>query len=383
MKRERIYLDHNATTPVAEEARAAMVAALAVWGNPSSIHGEGRAARELVEAGRRRVAALIGGMAEDIVFTSGGTEADCLGVVGLARLGRARGRPPRLLTTAIEHPAVRGAARALAEQGFAVVELAVDAHGRIDLGELEREARRGAAAMAVSLANHELGTVQDVPAIAALAAAHAVFVHCDAVQAAGKIPIRVAELGADSVAISAHKIYGPKGTGALWIRRGLDLGPLIPAGHQERERRPGTENVVGIAGMGEAARLAGERLDQDGEAMRSTARLLEDGLARQDRVRIHGSGAPRVGNTVNAGIAGALGEAVVAALDLAGVAASTGAACTSGSVAPSPVLLGIGLSPEHAVEAVRFSVGRGTTAEDIHVVLDVLPDIIARARRFR
>ena len=379
----RIYLDHNATTPLDPRVRAAMTEAFEIDGNPSSIHAEGREARDLVERSRRHVAAMLGGEPEEIVFTSGGTEADWLGLVGLARLGRTRGQPPRLLLSPIEHPAVLGAARALAAEGFEIAWLPVDAEGRVDIDAVRRECARGAAALALALANHELGTLQDVAAAAAVAHAQGVLLHCDAVQAAGKMPLAVAALGADSLAISAHKLYGPKGTGALWVRRDLDLAPLFPGGHQERERRPGTENVLGVAGMGEAARIArAEGPGWTSHVHDLTARL-EQGLLAMEGVCIHGHGAARIGNTINAGFAGALGESVVAALDLDGIAASTGAACTSGSVEPSPVLLGLGLPPARATEAVRFSLGRGNTPAEAHVLLEVLPDILRRARQFR
>ncbi|WP_428264792.1 cysteine desulfurase family protein [Haliangium sp.] len=379
----RIYLDHNATTPLAPEVREATLAALEVGGNPSSLHAEGRAARELVELGRRAVADLVGGAAEEIVFTSGGTEADCLGVIGLGRLGRREGLRPRVLAAKVEHPAVIGAVEALAREGFEAVWLPVDGSGRVGADAVEAACREGAAVLALALANHELGTLQEVPAVAAVARAHGVRVHVDAVQAAGKVAIDVAALGADSLAVSAHKLYGPKGVGALWVRAGLDLAPLVEAGHQERERRPGTENVPGVAGFGAAAALAREHGPSWAEHCRGLAARLEAGLTAMDGVRIHGRGAPRVGNTVNAGFAGALGESIMAALDLAGVAVSTGAACTSGSVAPSPVLRALGFSAEQAVEAVRFSLGRGNTADEIDAVLAALPEIVARARRFR
>jgi cysteine desulfurase len=378
----RIYLDHNATTPLCAEARAAMLEALDAGGNPSSIHGEGRSARARVERARQAVAALLGGMSDEIVFTSGGTEADCLALVGLARLGRRQGRPAVVVTSAIEHPAVRGAAAGLAAEGFAIVDAAVDGHGRLDLDALGRAAA-GAAVVAVALANHELGTLQDIASIAAVAHSAGALVACDAVQAAGKRPIDVTRLGVDALAISAHKLHGPAGVGALWLRRGLDVSPLWPAGHQERGRRAGTENAAGIAGLGAAAAVAHDRLAADAPRIAALAARLEAGLAAIPDVRIHGAGAERIGNTVNAGFGGALGESLVAALDLAGVAASTGAACTSGSVQPSAVLLGIGLRRDQAVEAVRFSLGRDTTEAEIDSVLALLPAIVDRARRFR
>jgi cysteine desulfurase len=379
----RVYLDHNATTPLDPRVRQAIAGALAVTGNPSSVHAEGRRARDAVETARRQVAALLGARIEDIVFTSGGTEADALGVIGLGRLARAAGRPAVALVPAIEHPAVHGAASALASEGFRVDAVAVDENGVIDAGVLASRCAAGAAVLAVSLANHELGTVQDVPALARIARDAGVLVHCDAVQAAGKLAVDVAALGADAVAISAHKIYGPTGAGALWIDARHGIAPLVAAGHQERERRPGTENVPGIVGFGEAARwAAGEGLAAQGR-VRELRDALETGVRGIDGARVHGAGATRVANTLNVGFDGALGEVVVAALDLAGFAVSTGAACTSGTVQPSPVLLGVGVGEERAREAVRFSLGVGTTRDEVEAVLEVLPGIVARAREFR
>jgi cysteine desulfurase len=379
----RIYLDHNATAPLCAPAREAVLEALDRFGNPSSVHEEGRAARDVIERARRDVAALIGGDPMGVVFTSGGTEADCLGIVGLARLARDAGRPPVVAAPAIEHPAVHGALRALVREGFEVATLPVDGDAVIDPDALAAACARGVAVVALSLANHELGTIQDVAACVAIAREHGALVHCDAVQAAGKLPFRVEDLGVDALAISGHKFGAPKGVGALWVAPRHDLASPFEAGHQERARRGGTENVAGIAGMGAAA---GDALDV---ALPVRARVealtarVEEGALAIGGVRVHGRGAPRVGNTACLGIDGALGESVVAALDLAGFAASTGAACTSGSVAPSPVLLALGLPPERAVEAVRLSLGPATTAEEIDALLAALPGIVARARAFR
>lgn len=381
--RRRIYLDHNATTPLDPRVREAMVGALAgVSGNPSSIHEEGRAARDVVERARRQVAALLGAEVGDVVFTSGGTEADALGVIGLAEAAARGGARRRVITTAIEHPAVAGAAEALAERGFEVVATEVSPAGRIDTDALERACASGAAVVAVALANHELGTVQPVADIAEVAHRAGALVHCDAVQAAGKLPLAAAA-AADAVAISAHKIGGPTGVGALRVRGDVDVAPLVAGGHQERERRPGTENVAGIAGFGEAARIALSEWPEMWPRVRALAGRLEEGMLAIGGVRVHGAGAARIGNTVNAGFEGALGEVIVWGLDLAGIAASTGAACTSGQVAPSPVLLGMGLSPQRAREAVRFSLGVTTTSEDVDAVLEEIPAIVSRARAFR
>lgn len=360
----RIYLDYNASAPLAEAARAAMTDAMAGTGNPSSIHAEGRRMRDRVERARAQVAALVGRPRDQIVFTSGGTEANQLGVLALARVAEQRGRPRVIAASAIDHPSLRGAVAELERRGWEVRPLEQPRHS----GEL------GMAAFAV--VNHELGTVQPWLRAAAGLSQHGVPVHLDAVQAAGKLPLEV--LGADSLAISAHKLGGPPGVGALAIALDEAL-PLIEAGHQERGRRPGTENVLGIVGFGAAAAVSDLA---DWPRVAALGARLEAGLRALPGVRIHGGDDERVGGTVNAGFAGALGESIVIALDLAGIAVSTGAACTSGSVQPSPVLLALGHTPEQAREAVRFSLGRGTTEDEIDEVLRVLPGIVERVRRF-
>ncbi len=380
----RVYLDHNATTPPAPEVCQAMADALAnLPGNPSSIHAEGRATRAAIEQARREVAALIGGAATGVVFTSGGTEASFLAILGLAELARAAGRPPVALAAAIDHPATAGAVAALTNRGFTAKTVPVDRDGAIDPDQVEALCRRGAGVLAVALANHELGTIQQVAAIAAAAHRHGALVFCDAVQAAGKLAVDAPALGVDALAISAHKFYGPKGVGALWVRPGLELTAPIEGGHQERGRRPGTENSAGIIGMGVAARRAAEVGLAAQPAITALRDSLEARILALPESRIHGAGAPRVGNTSNFAFAGALGEVVAGALDLAGIAVSTGAACTSGMTRPSPVLLALGLPPERAAEGVRVSLGLANTAADIDRLADALPEIVDRARRHR
>lgn len=371
----RIYLDFNATAPLIPAAREAMTAALAGVGNPSSIHGEGRAARDLVERARNQIAALAGRPREQIVLTSGGTEANALGVLGLAAAVERRGGPRVVVGSPIDHPSLRGAVLALARRGWEVRMLAVTPDGAL----AEADARlAGAGLLAYAAANHELGTLADAAALAAAARAAGALVHVDAVQAAGKRDL--AAIPADALAISAHKLGGPAGVGALAVAVD-DALPLLDGGHQERGRRPGTENVTGLAGFGAAAEAAAASLAAGAWAeVAALGERLERGLVALPGVRIHGAGAPRVGGTVNAGFSGALGESIVVALDLAGVAASTGAACTSGSVQPSPVLLALGLSPHEARSAVRFSLGRSTTSAELDAVLELLVPILARAR---
>jgi cysteine desulfurase len=374
----RIYLDHNATSPLLDTARAAMQEAAAIVGNPSSIHGEGRAARARLERAREAITLLVGaGDIDGVVFTSGGTEADHTGVVGLGLAAVAAGAPPRALVLATEHPAVHGAGAALAARGFTVERIAVDGAGRVDLDDLGRRLAGGAAVVAVAAVNHETGVIADLAAVATAARGAGARFHVDAVQAAGRVPLAPIAALADTLALSAHKLGGPAGVGALWIRDGVDLAPLAPGGHQERGRRGGTENLVGAAGFAAAAAAVDlERAD----AVATLAARLEAGALAIEGARVHGAGAPRAGNTVNLGFAGALGEAIVIALDLDGVAASTGAACTSGSIQPSPVLLAMGLDRDRAREGVRFSLGPSTTATEIDRVLSLLPRIVARAR---
>jgi cysteine desulfurase len=369
----RIYLDFNATAPLTAGVRAAMTHAMADPGNPSSIHAEGRRARDHVERARDRVARLVGRPREQLVFTSGGTEGNALGVLGLAAVAERRGLPRVVAGAAIDHPSLRGAVAALVARGWHLRPIGVTGAGGLEVAPLD-----GVGLVAIAAVNHELGTVADPLVIAAARAAGAL-VHVDAVQAAGKLAL--ASIDADALVISAHKLGGPQGVGAVAIAPTCDDGlPLVDAGHQERGRRPGTENTLGIVGFGAAA---GEADPAAWPVVSALGGRLEAGLGAIDAVRIHGAGAPRIGGTVNAGFAGARGESIVIALDLAGIAASTGAACTSGSVQPSPVLLGLGLPPDQAREAVRFSLGRTTTAAEIDAVLERLPAIVARARAHR
>ena len=376
-----IYLDHNATAPLLPEVRAAMVAALDLWGNPSSIHGPGRKARDAVERARRSVAELIEAAPEEIVFTSGGTEGDNLAIRGLALAAKARRglAAAHVISSAVEHPAVHGALDELAREGFAVTRLPVDRDGALDPGDLAGALRDDTVLVTIAAANHELGTVYPVGELAALARARGALFHTDAVQAAGKIPFGVGRGHLDAVTLSAHKLGGPKGVGAIYVRRGLDLHPLVAGGHQERERRAGTENLPGIAGFGEACRLARAEREQRAARVAELRDRLEARLLAIPGTRVHGRGR-RVPGTVNVGFEGAEGGLVLVGLDLEGICVSTGAACTAGSLAPSPVLLALGLPPERAREAVRFSLGGDTTAEEIERAAEVTAAVVARVR---
>jgi cysteine desulfurase len=380
---QRIYLDHNATTPLDPGARAAMLPFLeGSFGNPSSVHRAGRRARHAVEEARAAVAALCGALVEEVVFTSGGTESDNLALRAGLQAALARGRARHLVVSPVEHPAVRQCAAALAREGVEVAELPVDAHGRLDPDDLRRALRPGTALVSIQAANHEIGNLHPVAELCAIARAGGALFHCDAVQAAGRVPLAAGAARPDLLSVSAHKLYGPKGVGALCVRGDLGLVPLLAGGHQERGRRPGTENVAGIVGFGAAAAVAVHRLAADGARLAALRDRLEGALLRLPGARLNGDPDParRVPGTVNVGFDGVDGELVAQGLDLDGVCVSTGAACSSGSLEPSPVLLALGRSRREASSAVRFSLGRGTTAAEVDEVAALLPAILERAR---
>lgn len=383
-----IYLDHNATAPLLPEARDAMQSALELgWANPSSVHGPGRQARALVEAARADVAALVGGEREEIVFTSGGTEADHLGIRGLARTEATRrglvpgsARPPRVVACRVEHPAVTGAVGTLEREGFEVAWAPPDQAGRVATAEMTALVDERTVLVTLALANHELGTISDVAGLAAEARARGVLVHTDAVQAVGRVPVNVRALGVDALALSAHKLGGPKGAGALWLRGGLDVQPLNPGGHQEHGRRAGTENVLGIVGFGAACRVAAVGITERARALTRLRDRLEAGLLALPGSRRNGPERDRVPGTCNVAFAGAPGQLVMIGLDLEGIYVSTGAACTSGSIEPSSVLLALGQPSAMALEAVRFSLGPTNTEEEVDEVLRVMPEVVERVR---
>lgn len=383
-----IYLDHNATTPMRPEVVEAVTrASWDLSGNPSSVHAAGRLARDAVEQARGQVAAFLGATREEIVFTSGGTEGDNLVIRGLALGAAARGRR-HVITSRIEHPAVRGAVEALGQSdaGFAVTMLAVSERGEIGVADLEGALRDDTGLVTLSCANHELGNLYPVTGLASAARARGAMMHTDAVQAAGKIAIDLAAWGVDAATISAHKIGGPKGVGAVFVRRGLDLPPLVSGGHQERGRRPGTENVPGIVGFGVACEIAGAALTDEAARFALLRRDLRRGLGAIPGARFFGFGDQPEGagdclpGTIMVGFEAAPGQLVAISLDLEGICVSTGAACTSGSLEPSPVLRALGLSPVQAGEGLRISFGWTTTGADIVRLCEVLPHIVARVR---
>jgi cysteine desulfurase len=375
-----IYLDYNATTPVDREVLEAMLPYFAEnFGNASSIHSCGQRGRSAVDTARDSVAALIGAKPAEIVFTSGGTEADNLALFGaVAASNQSR---KHIITTAIEHHAVLNAAQALERQGIEVTYVSVGSNGVVDPQDIRRALRPETILISVMHANNELGTIQPIEKIGRIAAEADVYLHCDAVQSAGKLPLDVDSLGVNLLSISAHKIYGPKGVGALYVRTGTSIEPQFHGGHHERGRRPGTENVPGIVGFGKAAELAKLDCEADAASIENLRDRLEETLISVlPAVRVNGKGSPRVVNTTNLAFAGAGGEALVIALDLQGISCSTGAACSSGAVEPSHVLLAIGLSADEARSSLRFSLGRGTTCDEIDRAIAVIPPTVERLR---
>ncbi len=373
----RIYLDNNATTPLLPEVFEAMRPYFGEqFGNASSIHHHGQHTRAAVEDARESVAALLGCRASEIIFTSGGTEADNLAVAGLVGAG------DHVITSSIEHHAVLLACKHLEEIGAEVTVLPVDGRSLVDPADVRRALRPNTKLISVMMANNETGVLQPVEEIGKIAAEAGVYFHTDAVQAAGKISIDVNQIGCHALSISGHKIHAPQGVGALYVRKGSHIRPLFYGGRHERSRRPGTENVPGIVGLGKAAQLAKEALDRGDDkkmaAMRD--RLQQRILAQVDEARVNGDGAARVPNTTNIHFDYIDGEAMVIALDLKGLAVSTGAACSSGAIEPSHVLLAMGLRPDQARASIRFSLGKQTVAEDIDTALALVPEVVTRLR---
>jgi cysteine desulfurase len=376
----RVYLDYNATTPVAPEVLDAMLPYFsAEFGNAASIHTPGQKARAAVELAREQVAALIGARPQEIIFTSGGTESDNHAIFGIVSSPAAP--HPHVITSFVEHEAVLNTCQALEKQGVSVTYLPVDQDGLIDLEHLRGALRPETVLITIMHANNELGTIQPLEKIGSIAKEADVYFHTDAVQSAGKIPIDVTQLQVDLLSISGHKLYAPKGVGALYVRGGTRVRQLLYGGHHQRGFRPGTENVAGIVGLGKATELARNSLANDARRLSALRDQLEHGLLhRVPQSRINGGRAPRTPNTTNLVFPGIEGEALLIALDLKGLACSTGAACSSGAVEPSHVLTSIGLPPEEARASLRFSLGRHTTQADIDFALRVVPAAVAQLR---
>ncbi|MGH7313073.1 MAG: cysteine desulfurase family protein, partial [Candidatus Rokuibacteriota bacterium] len=372
----RVYLDHNASTPVHPDVVAEMLPYFAErFGNPSSVHAFGREARDGVDRARERIASFLHAAPEEIVFTSGGTESDNLGIKGLALAGP-RGH---LITSQIEHHAVLRTCQALEADGFAVTYLPVDQYGMVDPDDVKRAIRPDTIAISVMHANSEIGTVQPVAAIGALAREHGIPFHVDAVQTFGKIPLDVSELLIDVMSVSSHKIYGPKGVGGLYIRRGTRMVAIQHGGEHERRRRAGTENVPASVGFGKAVEIRAREMQAEAERLRALRDRLGDGIrARLDEVRLTGHPVRRLPGTANVAFGHVESESIVLGLDLKGVAVSAGSACTAGHVEPSHVLVALGLPLPWAMGAVRFSLGCSTTAEDVDYVIECVETVVGK-----
>ncbi|MDR0474733.1 MAG: aminotransferase class V-fold PLP-dependent enzyme, partial [Treponema sp.] len=380
MAEKRVYADYNATTPLKEDVRDAIINDFSVYGNASSMHTSGRLAHARVEEARAKVAKLLGAPPEGIIFSSGGSESNNTVFETMRRL--AAGSPRNeFIVTEIEHPCVINSGRYSEKLGYNVNFIPVDEYGKIQIGAFKAALNEKTLLVSVMMANNEIGTIQDIGELCRLAKEAGAYVHTDAVQAIGKIPVDVIDLGVDYLTMSAHKIYGPKGIGALYVKKGAPLFPLIHGGHQEEGLRAGTYNNLGIFGFGKAAELA---LRDLGEYQRKTSALrirLRDGLlAKIPNVKINGHPVDALPNTLNVSFAWAEGEAILLSMDIAGIEASTGSACASGSLEPSHVLMAIGVGPELAHGSIRFSLGWQSTEEEVDYIIETLPPIIEKLR---
>ena len=373
---QHVYLDNNATTPVLPEVFEAMRPYFGErFGNASSIHHHGQESRAAVEDARESVAELLGCNASEIIFTSGGTESDNLAIAGWVAAG------DHVITSSIEHHAVLHASKHLEKIGCEVTILPVDSRGLIDPADVRHALQPNTKLISVMMANNETGVLQPVAEIGKIATEAQILFHTDAVQAAAKVPINVRQIGCDALSISGHKIHAPQGVGALYVKKGTRIQPLFHGGRHERSRRAGTENVPGIVGLGKAAEIAKESLGSGDKSMAAMRDRLEQGiLARVDEAGVNGEGAPRVPNTTNIHFDHIEGESLVIALDLKGLAVSTGAACSSGAIEPSHVLIAMGMRPDQARASIRFSLGKQTREADIDFALALVPETVARLR---
>ncbi len=381
MTDDRIYMDHASTTPVDPQVLETMLPYFSeIYGNASNIHSFGRSAAEGIKKARKQVASLIGAEPEEMIFTSGGTEADNIGIIGYLRGSRKQGT--HIMTSTIEHPAVLRTFQYLEKKGYEVTYIPVDGEGIIDMEKYKASFRDNTSLVSIIFGNNEIGVVQDIKELARIAHEHGAVFHTDTVQAYGKIPIDVGEMGIDLLSLSGHKIYGPKGIGALYIRKGLRIARINHGGSHERGLRSGTENVPAIVGLGKAAELAGQRMEEDGEREKKMRdRLFDEILARIPDTHINGHRTRRLPNNVNVRFANIEGEAILLNLDYHGIAVTTGSACSSASLDPSHVMLAIGLKPEEAHGSIRLTLGRGTTDEEVDRVLEVFPGVVEKLRK--
>ncbi|MEP6719285.1 MAG: cysteine desulfurase family protein [bacterium] len=382
----RVYLDHSATTPADPRVVQALLPYLTEkFGNASSVHGFGQEARAAVDRARREVATLLGARANEIVFVSGGTEANNLAIRGVCEAAEAYGR--HIITSAIEHSSVRGICEALEKRGWEVTRLPVYENGIVKTEDVRAALRPDSVLVSIMLANNEIGTRQPIEEIGTLVraereqTARRIWFHTDAVQAAGRMQLNVDTLGCDLLSLSAHKLYAPKGAGALYVRRGVRLAPQNLGGHQERERRAGTEGIPGIVAFGEAARLAREEMTQRARHEARLRNMFEKGvIERIDDVVCNGDHTGRLSHVSNISFRFIEGEGLLISLDLQGIAVSTGSACSSGTLEPSPVIIALGRNDELARGAIRFSFGKDNTEADVHYVLEILPRVVAKLR---
>ena len=376
-----IYMDYNATTPIDERVLSAMLPYLKEeFGNPSSIYSLAQRARRAVEEAREKLAKLLNADPKEIIFTSGGTESDNFAIKGIAYANQDKGK--HIITSQIEHHAVLNTCKFLEKQGFHITYLPVDRYGVVDLDALEKSITPQTILISIMFANNEVGTIQPIKKIGEIAKRHGVYFHTDAVQAVGKIPIDVKELGIDLLSLSAHKFYGPKGVGALYVRKGVKMSSFIQGGEQERGRRGGTENVAGIVGLGKAAEIAQEEMAEEEKRVRALRDELERRLLeRIPEVVLNGHPQNRLYNTLSICVKYVEGESMLLNLDREGICASSGSACTSGSLEPSHVLLAMGVPPEIAHGSLRFSLGKFNREEDVERVSEVLPSIVEELRK--
>jgi len=387
MKKRKVYLDNNATTPLHPEVKKALIEAMEVFGNPSSMHEFGREAKALLDSAREKVSSYIGANTDEVVFVGSGSEANNTVLSMMACPSKHccnfQSVSKKIITTKIEHPCVFEAAKCLRDRGIEVEFLDVDEYGIVNLQQYKDILSKGGVSLvSIMMANNEIGTIQDIKALCHLAHKHGALFHTDAVQAVGKIPIDVNDLNVDFLTLSAHKIYGPKGIGALYVKKGINFCPLIRGGHQEKGRRAGTENVLGIIGLGKAVEMRTKEMQGEEKRLLKFKDLLKKGIAKNiPDIRFNGHPEDCLAGTVNVSFFGAEGEAILLYLDMEGISVSTGSACSSGSLDPSHVLLATGAGAEQAHGSIRVSLGRETTEEDIKYLIDVFPKVIDKIRQ--
>lgn len=385
MAKKQIYMDYNATTPLHPQVEKAMRATMDVFGNPSSLHAFGRRAKGLIEEARERIASFIGASEDEIIFTGSGSEANNTILYMLScqskQCAHTAENRTEIITTTIEHPCILETSKCLQDRGIHVEYLGVDSLGKIDSGQLKKMMTGKTRFVSAMMANNEIGTIQDIKTIAEIVHQHGALFHTDAVQAVGKIPVNVRELNVDFLTLSAHKIYGPKGIGALYIKKGAPFCPLIRGGHQERGRRAGTENTLGIVGLGKAIEMRAQEMKDEEKRLRILKAALKEGIEKNiPDIQFNGHPRDCLPGTLNVSFDGAEGEAILLYLDLEGIAVSTGSACASGSLDPSHVLLATGVPVERAHGSIRISLGRENTREEIEYALEIFPKVIQKIR---